>query len=169
MARANRVAVVGIGNELRGDDVAGVAVVRALAEAVTVGEHVLVLEAGQAPENQIGPLLHFEPEVTLFVDAADMGEVPGTVRWVPWQDADGMGASTHTLSPAVLAEFLVGELGCEVYLLGIQPTSVVFGAAVSPEVRRAAKRVADLLLSVLPRRAEVAGPCDASSQKAIGA
>ncbi len=145
MTRRTKLAVVGVGNELHGDDAAGVAVVRALREAASADQGLLILEAGQAPENQIGPLLRFRPDVIVFVDAADMGEVPGTVRWVSWQDADGMGASTHTLSPEVLAQFLIDELGCEVYLLGIQPTSLAFGASLSPVVAEAVRDVARLL------------------------
>ena len=108
-----------------------------------------MIDAGPAPENQIGPLIRFKPDVIVFVDAAQMGEAPGTVRWVSWEDADGMGASTHTLSPAVLAQFLVGELGCEVYLLGIQPTSIALGAPLSPAVAEAAQKIARSLLSAL--------------------
>ena len=137
LVKGTRVAVVGIGHELRGDDVAGVAVARTLKEAADADESLLVIDAGPAPENQIGPLIRFKPDVIVFVDAAQMGEAPGTVRWVSWEDADGMGASTHTLSPAVLAQFLVGALGCEVFLLGIQPASIALGVPLSPAVAEA--------------------------------
>jgi hydrogenase 3 maturation protease len=151
MTKGARVAVVGIGHELRGDDAAGVAIVRALETAARNDECLLVIDAGPAPENQIGPLLRFEPDVILFVDAAQMGEASGTVRWVSWHETDGLGASTHTLSPQVLARFLVHELGCEVLLLGIQPASCAVGARLSPAVAEAVHSTVQVLLNVLSR------------------
>jgi hydrogenase 3 maturation protease len=149
MTTGARVAVVGMGHELRGDDGAGVFVARALGAAARNDECLLVIDAGPAPENQIGPLLRFKPDIVLFVDAVQMDEAPGTVRWVPWCETDGAGVSTHTLSPQVLARFLMRELGCEVVLLGIQPASCAVGAQLSPAVAEAAQGIARSLLSVL--------------------
>ena len=149
MTRGARVAVVGMGHELRGDDAAGVAVVRALGADAAGNERLLTIDAGPAPENQIGPLLRFKPDMILFVDAAQMGEAPGTVRWVPWGQVDGAGISTHTLSPRVLARFLMRELGCEVLLLGIQPERCVVGAPLSPAAAGAVHSIARALSSAL--------------------
>jgi len=160
MTRGARVAVVGMGHELRGDDAAGVAVVRALRAAAIGNERLLTIDAGPAPENQIGPLLRFKPGVILFVDAAQMDEAPGTVRWVPWGEVDGAGVSTHTLSPQVLARFLMCELGCEVLLLGIQPASCAVGAPLSPAVARAVHNIARSLSSTLSCDHSSDGPQD---------
>lgn len=160
MTKGARVAVVGIGHELRGDDAAGVAVARALGAAAAGNERLLTIDAGPAPENQIGPLLRFKPDVILFVDAAQMGEAPGTVRWVPWRETDGAGASTHTLSPQVLAWFLMRELGCEVLLLGIQPAGCAVGAQLSPAVAGAVHSIARALSSALSCDRSSDGPQD---------
>jgi hydrogenase 3 maturation protease len=163
MSERARVAVVGMGHELRGDDGAGVAVARALGAAARNDERLLVIDAGPAPENQIGPLLRFVPDVVLFVDAVEMGEAPGTVRWVPWCETDGAGGSTHTLSPQVLAQFLMRELGCEVLLLGIQPASCAVGAQLSPEVAEAVHDLARSLSSTLSCDRSSGGPRDVHS------
>jgi hydrogenase 3 maturation protease len=131
---APRVAVVGIGHELRGDDAAGLAVARALQTALAGDERVLVIDAGPVPENHVGPLRRFKPDVVLLVDAAQMGEEAGMIRWLSWKETDGLGASTHTLSPRLLAQFLIDELGCEVALLGIQPRDNAIDDRLSPEV-----------------------------------
>jgi hydrogenase 3 maturation protease len=144
-----RVAVVGMGHDLRGDDAAGLSVARALQEALTGNERVLVVDAGPAPENQTGPLRHFEPDLVLFVDAAQMDEEPGVIRWLSWEEVDGISASTHTLPLGVLARYLVNELGCEVALLGIQPASDAVEALFSPQVAKAVDSVVDALSKLL--------------------
>lgn len=145
-----RVAVVGVGNELNGDDAVGVAVLRALQAALPQPPaHLLLLEGGLAPENFTGPLRRFAPDAVLLVDAANMGERPGSVRLVDLNLVDGMSGSTHTLPPTVLAEFLLVELHCQVLLLGIQPAQVDFDEPMTPAVRRAGWRVARELKAVL--------------------
>ncbi len=139
--------MLGIGSELNGDDAAGLLVARRLMEQVGAKDWLLVIEAGQAPENFSGVLRRFQADVVLLVDAAEMGESPGSIAWLDWREADGFGASTHTTSLALLAQFLTGELGCRVVLLGIQPASVQEGDPVSSAVRQAAHSiVAQMLL-----------------------
>src|SRR5512139_263168 len=119
--RPARVAILGVGNELNGDDGAGVRVVRELAARLPAAPGVLLIEAGVAPENFTGPLRRFRPDLVLEIDAAHLDREPGATSWVDWREADGLSASTHTLPPSVLAAYLTSELGCEVALVGIQP------------------------------------------------
>jgi hydrogenase 3 maturation protease len=144
-----RIAVLGIGHELRGDDAAGLAVARALQRALAGDGHWLVIDAGPTPENQTGPLRRFKPDVVLLVDAAQMDEAPGVIRWLPWNETGGISASTHTLSPQVLARFLIGELGCEVALLGIQPAHNAIDARLSPEVAEAVATIVDAVGTIV--------------------
>jgi hydrogenase 3 maturation protease len=119
-----RVAVVGIGNELSGDDAAGIAVARALGSKIRnhpVAPSFCIIEAGMAPENFTGTLRRFRPDLVVLVDAAQMDQAPGTVRWFDAESAAGFSASTHTLPLNLFALYLQSEIGCEVKLLGIQP------------------------------------------------
>lgn len=153
-------AVVGIGHELRGDDAAGLAVACALQTMdngrwtintrPTSGVHrLLVINAGPAPENYTGPLRRFQPDLVILVDAADMGEAPGTVRCLACEETTGLSASTHTLPPYVLAHYLTASLGCEVILLSIQPADTSIGKPLSPAVRQAVADVAQGLADLL--------------------
>lgn len=144
--RPVRTAVVGIGHELRGDDAAGIAVARALQPFAH--EHLLVVDAGHAPENHTGPIRRFAPELVLLVDAAQMGEAPGAIRWLAWQETTGLSASTHTMPPYMLARYLAAELDTTIALIGIQPADTALGAALSPEVQQAVKTIVDILLQV---------------------
>jgi hydrogenase 3 maturation protease len=172
--RPPRVAVVGMGHELRGDDAAGVAVAQALqsrlaglqtcevftplrfaSEAfrktpqVSATPPVIVIDAGPAVENFTGPLRRFGPDLVLLIDAAQMDEAPGAVRWLAWQETDGLSASTHTLPPRVLAQYLTSELGCEVALVGVQPADTTMGAPLSQAAQAAVHAVAQALAEML--------------------
>jgi hydrogenase maturation protease HycI len=147
--RPVRVAVLGIGQELRGDDAAGVYAARALERLISACDHLLVLVAGPAPENFTGVLRRFGPDLVLLLDAAQMDAPPATVAWLAWQAADGISASTHTLPLSILATFLTTDLGCRVTLLGIQPTTISLNAPLSPAIRQTIETVVQRLAELL--------------------
>lgn len=140
---------MGVGQVLRGDDGAGVMVARGLAEQLDTPGSVLVLDAGASPENNTGPVRRFRPDLILLVDAANMHEPPGTVRLLDWQDTVGLSASTHTLPPHVLAQYLTATIDCTVALIGIQPANSALGAPLSPEVRLAVRKVIESLAELV--------------------
>jgi hydrogenase 3 maturation protease len=145
-----RVAVVGVGHALRGDDAVGLVAARCLFEALPAeSASLLVLEAGPAPENHTGALRRFEPDLVLFVDAAGLEAEPGAIRWVDPEEITGLGASTHSLPLSTLAAFLTAQLGCVVALLGIQPGGTGIGAPLSPPVAAAVEEIVRGLVEVL--------------------
>lgn len=144
-----RLAVIGIGNELNGDDAAGVQVVRRLRQFLPENPQRLLLEAGLAPENFTGLLRRFQPDLILMVDAADMGTAPGSTAWLQPGELDGFSASTHTLPPSVLADYLRQELHCQVAVIGVQAKRLDFGQPLSDEVQLAVDHLADSLAGLL--------------------
>jgi hydrogenase 3 maturation protease len=132
---------------MRYDDAAGVLVARALShrQGAAPTDRVLIIEAGQAPENRTGELRRFSPDLVLIIDAADMREKPGTIQWVPEESIDGVSASTHSLPLSMLARYLVLELSCTVKLLGIQLDSNDVGERVSANVLQAVDEIVDEL------------------------
>ncbi|MBI5563295.1 MAG: hydrogenase maturation peptidase HycI [Chloroflexi bacterium] len=159
-----KVAILGIGNELRGDDAAGVIIARELQSAVgatlvgrPVGQAQVgqaqglplhVIDAGAAPEAFTGQLRRFRPDLVLMIDAAQMNEAPGTIRLIEWQDAIGLSATTHTLPLNVIAQYLVTELSCDVAIIGIQSYANAFDTPLSPPVRRAVDELSHTLTSL---------------------
>jgi hydrogenase 3 maturation protease len=148
--KSPRIAVLGVGNPMRSDDAAGLLVARLLSQRDwdLDTDRVLIVEAGQAPENSTGQLRRFHPDVVLIVDAADMRATPGAIQWIPEESIDGMSASTHSLPLSVLARYLKLELSCTVAILGIQALSNEVGENVSPEVLEAI----DEIVAELDRR-----------------
>ncbi len=149
--KSPRLALVGIGNLLRTDDAAGMLVAHLLSERTCAADkdHILVLEAGPAPENSTAELRSFAPDIVLLIDAADMGKEPGAIEWISEDDIDGMSASTHSLPLSMLAQYLNLELGCKVMLLGIQLVSNEVGEEVSVEVLDAVKEIVNGLEEVI--------------------
>lgn len=117
-----RISILGIGNELRGDDNAGVAAARSLASLAT--EWLQVIEGAHAPENQLGIICRFEPDLVLMIDAVDMDQAPGQIAWIEWRSTSGISASTHTMPLYMIGKYLHCMTGCQIALIGIQPASV---------------------------------------------
>lgn len=146
-----RLAIVGVGNEMRSDDAAGVLITRSLLthQPEIDSTHVLILPAGHAPENVTGALRRFAPHLVLLVDAADMGAAPGCIRWLDMHEIDGVSAVTHSLPLTMLARYLNLELSCEVALLGIQPVNLQMGEGLSLEVSQAVVEIIEGISTIV--------------------
>jgi len=130
-----RVAFLGIGNEFNGDDAAGVLLSRRLLSLMHPSDRLLILDCGQVPENALGSLRKFHPDLVVLMDAADFDGIPGEVRWIDPLSTRGFSASSHTLPFSVFSKYLAKELGSEVGLIGIQPGSLEFDAGLSSPVK----------------------------------
>jgi hydrogenase 3 maturation protease len=149
LSRTPRLALLGIGNELNGDDAAGVLVVRALRARLAPRPHLLLIEAGLAPEAFTAPLRRFAPDLVVLVDAALLEQAAGTVEMVDWRQTDGLSATTHTLPPSVLVKFIIHELGCGVEMILIQPEDIEFDHPTTSAVRSAVDQVVAALTNLL--------------------
>ena len=139
--RLPRIACLGVGNELNGDDVAGLRVVRFLKQINIPAEICLLLETGPSPENFTAPVTRFAPDWVLVVDAARMQAQPGRIAYAGLAEVAGVSAFTHGLPLSMLGEYLVAETGCQFGLLGIQVVQTGFGVPLSAAVERAAGRL----------------------------
>ncbi len=137
----NRVAFIGIGSELHGDDVVGIEAIRRLRRRLRGHENFALIEGGTLPESCTGPLRRFAPHKVVIVDAADFGGKPGELRWLDPTEISGYSGSTHTFPIGLFAKYIHQDLGCEVHLLGIQPKSIEFGTSLSPEVQKALRQL----------------------------
>jgi hydrogenase 3 maturation protease len=149
IALAERVAIIGVGNSLQGDDGAGQALIALLREHLPVNQHILLLDGGTAPENLTGKLRRFQPDLVLIVDAAWMEEQGGSIRVLDPDRLEGVSFSSHTLPLSMLTHYLRSELGCEVLLIGIQPLSLAEGEHLTLLVEQAVDQLAGMLSSLL--------------------
>jgi hydrogenase 3 maturation protease len=152
-----RIACLGVGNELNGDDAAGLWVVRILNQYHLPAETCLVLETGPSPENFTAPVVRFAPDWVLVVDAARMLVQPGRIAYAGLEEVAGVSAFTHGLPLSMLGKYLVAETGCQFGLLGIQVAETGFGAPLCSAVQRAAGRLGRTLGELFAPEASLGG------------
>lgn len=119
-----RIAIIGIGNELNGDDSAGVLVSRLISQSIQKTELIYCVEGSISPENYTAPIRRFKPDWIWLIDAAEFDQNPGSVQILPIDEVNGVTHFTHGLPLSVLAKFLQNETNSVVFLFGIQPLNV---------------------------------------------
>jgi hydrogenase maturation protease HycI len=153
---AKRVAVLGIGSELRGDDIAGILVLRALEKSkkkLRRGVKLKAFEGSTAPENITGEVITFKPTHLIIVDSADIGEKPGSVLLLRADEVGrGISFSTHKIPPKILIDYFARSLKCEIIIIGIQPKTINFGKPASKAVIASAKSVSSSILEALTQQ-----------------
>ncbi len=143
-----RIAIMGIGNIMRGDDSLGVHLLNSL-QLASLSPDVRLFACEMAPENFLGPVTEFQPDTTLMVDAAEIGEPPGSVRLVDAGEIEDSGLTTHTLSLRLVATMLESATNAKVVLLAVQPGVRGFGTQVSAEVCETLDYLTELLQNIL--------------------
>ena len=124
--------VIGIGNEWRGDDGAGLEVARRLGGLQLSGEPIALLDVLDGAEDVV------------VVDAVSSGAAPGTLHVFEAGSTplpvDLFGSSsTHALGVAEAIEIArsLGRLPERVRVYGIEGASFDYGRGLSPEVEKA--------------------------------
>lgn len=135
--------VIGVGNELRGDDAVGLVVARALDGSVREG--VSVIECEGEP---VSLLAAWEGCArAIVVDATQSSATPGTIRRIAAHagplPASLSGSSSHLLGVADAIELAraLGRLPERTIVYGIEGASFTAGGELSEEAAAAAERV----------------------------
>lgn len=144
-----RVAVIGMGNRLLGDDAVGSIIARALRWSMANQPHRLCLDVGLGLESYTGPILRFHPALLLLTDAANLGMPAGTIRLLAPSSTVAGPTSTHTQSLIPFAQYIRAQNPCHILLLGIQPASTLPGQRLSPAVRHSARQIVQQLQVIL--------------------
>ncbi len=151
---SRRIAVLGIGNDLRTDDGIGPIVV----ESLKIDYPDLMIEnVGSVPEGFARPLAQFGAERVIMIDAADMRKPPGHIELVTKDRIGGISISTHSMPLSFLMMYLEQETGAETILIGIQPESIQFGEGLTPVIKLVAESLVDTLESLLAEHMEDTG------------
>ena len=142
-----RVALLGVGETLRGDDGVGVKIIELLVESAL--EDILILNTGSVPEAFTGKLVEHNSTHVLLLDAANFQGEPGDVKLIDSTRIGGQVISTHNLPLTLFINYIEKVLGAKVRLLGVQPKYIGFKTELSQEVAEAAQEVAALLTKIL--------------------
>ena len=141
VAGKGRIYVLGLGNTDRGDDGAGILVAEALKKPFpdySFSEHDgiegTVLDISE----------RMEDSTILFVDAADMGLEPGSLRLIPRESIKETEITTHRVAVALMSSILE-KSGKMTAVVAVQPLGIEFRSPVSRPVKRAVDAVVAIL------------------------
>nr|MDO8085068.1 hydrogenase maturation protease [Candidatus Sigynarchaeum springense] len=168
---AHRLALIGIGADLREDDAVGNLLAREIVAEIARSHHaraypdnecameeyvkvegILVLNASVVPEQYITLVKGFGPDTIIIFDAAVMGNQsrPGDLSFVRTNELDASTFSTHTISLRHFIEILNAlGLDARIFIVGIQPEKIGYGEELSPAVAETKVFLKSLLLRYL--------------------
>ena len=152
LKNADKVAVLGIGSELRGDDVAGVLAARQIEKICkrkATHPQVRVFIGATAPENLSGEIKKFQPTHLIIIDSADIGARPGKIAVINPEDLGGVSFCTHSLPLKVMTDYLLQSLDCRIIIIGIQPGNLAVSANPSQRTIQAVKRLSATITKLL--------------------
>ncbi|RKY31649.1 MAG: hydrogenase maturation peptidase HycI [Candidatus Omnitrophota bacterium] len=147
-----RSVIVGIGDKLKGDDGAGVFLTEKLRDFEN--DNLKIVIAEKNPENFLGDIKNFNPEVILFVDAVDLNSSPGDMKILNKEDLLFTGLTTHSFPLKLIFEYLENETNSKILLLGIQPKRISFCEGLSDEVKKSVEKILSFLISKMERNYE---------------
>jgi len=142
--RDKKVLILGIGNRLRGDDAVGSILAERLMEKLDVP----IIDAGDVPENYLGPIETSGADLVLVLDAADLGASPGDLSLIEMSQLKQMGVSTHTVNLALLFRVIPSAKRPEAVLVAIQPEHLETGRDLSRSVDIAMKDLERLFIQL---------------------
>jgi len=140
-----RILLLGVGNRLRGDDAVGSLLVERLQGRVDIP----MIDAGDVPENYLGPIEASGAEVVLVVDAAEMGANAGDAAIFDIEQIKGASVSTHMANLGLLFQVIPIEKRPQVLVLGIQPGSLELGGRMSEPVLETLEQLEKIILEIV--------------------
>jgi len=145
--KSGKTLIITVGNTLRRDDGVGPYIAGCLAGKLP--PEVILLNAGEQPENAIEPAIMCRPVKTVIIDAALFGAAPGKVKVIREDEISTLTLSTHTFPISVLSKLITEDTGSQVFFVGVQPGDVTFGEGISRQVKEAADEIVKYLLRVV--------------------
>lgn len=141
------IAVIGIGNIMRGDDGCGPKLIENLKNRQMKAH---LFDCGTVPENYIFPILSTSCDTVILVDAAALSEAAGSIKVLSLNNLSGSGLSTHNSSIRLFTDLLMtGRDNLNIFAVSIQPKAIAFGDSLSEEVKTAISVLTDIFTEVL--------------------
>jgi hydrogenase 3 maturation protease len=172
LKNCEKLAIMGVGNTLKGDDGFGVALIENIinhykgvcstyygennnhhenqnSEVNILNEKVLLINCGVVPENFTDILKKEKPTHILLIDAAIMGKAPGTILPIDVNDISEIGFSTHSLPMSIIVKYIKHYINTEILIIGIEPKSVDFGKPMSNEIYKKNMEFTKIIIKLL--------------------
>ncbi|UXM84926.1 hydrogenase maturation peptidase HycI [Methanococcus aeolicus] len=142
-----KLAIMGVGNIIKGDDGVGIVFINDLIKSLNFPEEnlnnteinkiqdkLLFLNCGVVPENFTAVLKTEKPSHIIIVDAALMGEEVGTIKIINPEDIVTTGFSTHALPMSIIVKYIRHHIDTDILIIGIEPEQIELGAPLSKTI-----------------------------------
>lgn len=139
---SERLLLVTVGNDLRADDGLGPYIAK---HSTSLKPGIILLDAGEKPENSLDEAVAKNPTQVVIIDAADFGGAVGEARLIPNECIPDTTLSTHTFPLKVIAKLIEEDTKAKVFFLGVQPKSVELGEGLSAEVKKTADEILEVI------------------------
>ena len=134
-----KILFVGLGNELRGDDAAGLIMLDRFRQRPAYRTSHFI-NAGSNPENYLQKILNADADLIVFIDAARFSAVPGTIAVLDSEKILESNFSTHAFSIKLVEQFLRQQKEYDFVYIGIEPNSTGLGHELSLPIRESIDR-----------------------------
>jgi hydrogenase maturation protease HycI len=138
-----KITIVGIGNKLKADDGFGFEVLKKLKQKVD--DNILLINAGDVPENFLEEIVNFNPDKIFIVDTVEFQGKIGEIKFFDTDEIDFKSFSTHKNS--LFVDYLKKSLKCKIKLIGIKPKITEFGKPMSKEIREGIDKAVKIILN----------------------
>ena len=129
-----KIIIICMGNDMRGDDSAGPIVAETLRTIIGKNPNIMVVNAGTVPENYTGLIRTESPTHIIFIDAVEMNLKPGTLRLVRGDEIANYSISTHAMPLSFMIKYLKSFSDADIILIGIQPKGLDMFSEISKEL-----------------------------------
>jgi len=141
-----RVALIGVGHPMRGDDYVGSFVIKTLIKDIKT-DRVIFFDAEDGIEWTISKLAKTPLRRVIVIDACEMNASPGEIVLVPLAETEYPFFTTHGIPLKLLASKLLPSV--ETSILAIQPGRMSLNDRLSPPVFAAANSVSEAIATTL--------------------
>lgn len=148
-----RFAILGIGNDLKGDDGIGFYVIDRLKKGLGNDKNLLLVKTS-VPENHIKEINDFTPGMLIIIDSADFKKSPGQIKSIKGYQISESFVSTHTTPLTVFLRLYQDQpFKKPLIVIGIQRKSNEFGQPMSRPVKKAGDNLAKLISGLYKKNA----------------
>lgn len=144
LKNARKIAVLAVGNIVRGDDAAGIIVGNNIKNLVPADVYICEM----MPENYLLRILSGGYTHAIIIDAAVANKPPGEIFFIDRDEIEEMAITTHAFPLSFTVDFLEGN-GIKTIVIGIQPKNTELSEEITREVAEGVEKLSEALIEVL--------------------
>lgn len=143
-----RISIIGVGHPLFGDDYIGCWITDKLLEQNLVSKNIQIISAQSNPENIIGPIVRFNPDHMILIDALS-GNQYGEINLIPWTVETILDTYLFSSPLHNFCRFVHWETHCAITLIGVHISPPSMSMEMTTPVIQAGNEIVSFFNSTL--------------------